>query len=76
MSHNTPAPDQSDTPMRDRVALSTAETAIYTGLAVPTLKKYRTQGTGPRYTSIGSKIMYRPSDLDEYIAKHLIGGDR
>lgn len=71
-----PAMNTGDVPLRDRAGLGTAEAAVYVGLSVPTLKKYRLNGTGPRYARIGTKIVYRPADLDEYIAKHLIGGDR
>lgn len=65
--------DEHAVPLRDRAALGTADASVYIGLSVPTLKKYRLDGTGPRYARIGSKIVYRPSDLDEYIAKHLVG---
>ncbi|WP_370037465.1 helix-turn-helix transcriptional regulator [Brevibacterium epidermidis] len=63
-------------PLHDRAGLSTSEASAYTSLSAATLKKYRCNGTGPRYARIGSKIVYRPSDLDDYIGKHLIGGNR
>lgn len=69
------APNQQP-PLRDRAGLGTAEASVYIGLSLATLKKYRRAGTGPRYARVGSKIVYRPADLDEYIARRLTGGDR
>lgn len=63
-------------PLGDRAGLGTTEASLYVGLSVPTLKKYRLDGTGPRYARIGSKIVYRPTDLDAYVEKHLVGGVR
>lgn len=63
-------------PLRDRAGLGTAEASVYIGLSAATLKKYRRDGYGPRYARIGSKIVYRPADLDEYIARRLTVGDR
>lgn len=62
-------------PLRDRAGLGTAEASVYIGPSVATLKKYSREGSGPRYARIGSKIVYRPADLDEYIARRLTGGD-
>lgn len=63
-------------PLRDRAGLSTSEASTYTSLSAATLKKYRCSGTGPRYARIGSKIVYRPSDLDAWLERHLVGGGR
>lgn len=63
-------------PLRDRAGLSTSEASTYTSLSVPTLKKYRCNGTSPRYARIGSKIVYRPSDLEDWLESHLVGRGR
>ena len=48
--------------------LSTAQAAKYTGLAESTLRYYRHAGTGPASYSVGSKIFYDLSDLDDWLA--------
>ncbi|WP_209374515.1 helix-turn-helix domain-containing protein [Brevibacterium renqingii] len=63
-------------PLRERAGLGTADAAIYVGLSVATLKKYRLSGIGPRYARVGSRIIYRPADFDAYIAKNVVGGGR
>lgn len=63
-------------PLSDRAGLSMSEASIYTSLSVPTLKKHRCSGTDPRYARIGSKIVYTPSDLEAWLAQHLIGRSR
>jgi predicted DNA-binding transcriptional regulator AlpA len=75
VSTSVPPPVHETVPLRDRAGLGTAEASVYIGLSVPTVKKYRLTGTGPRYARIGSKIVYRSADLDEYIARRLTGGD-
>lgn len=76
MDRDIPPARNHQPPLRDRAGLGTAEASVYIGLSVATLKKYRREGSGPRYARIGSKIVYRPADLDEYIARRLTGGDR
>lgn len=76
MSTSTPSIADEPVPLRERAGLGTAEASIYTSLSVPTLKKYRLDGTGPRYARIGSKIVYRPADLDTWLEAHLVGGGR
>lgn len=78
MSSTTPTSSITDetVPLRDRAGLGTAEASIYTSLSVPTLKKYRLDGTGPRYARVGAKIIYRPADLDAWLEARLVGGGR
>lgn len=60
--------------LRFRGALDTVNTAEYTGFARATLKKWRATGDGPPYVRVGSKIVYRPADLDAWLEDHLVGG--
>jgi len=41
--------------------------ANYLGIADQTLYNWRTQGRGPDYVLMGSKIIYLKSDLDKFI---------
>lgn len=60
--------------MTDRY-LTTSEASQYLGGTVPaeTLKQWRSRGKGPRYVRFpNGKVRYRPSDLDEFVRKHLV----
>ncbi|MBL6851803.1 MAG: helix-turn-helix domain-containing protein [Alphaproteobacteria bacterium] len=46
--------------------LRTQEAARFLGLSPRTLEKHRTYGTGPRYTKLGGRVVYRPEDLQEW----------
>jgi len=53
--------------------------ASYIGVARQTLANWRVRGEGPPYARLGksgARIVYRVSDLDRYLAEHMIGGDR
>ena len=39
--------------------LRTPEAARFVGLSIRTLEKHRTYGTGPRYSKIGGRVVYR-----------------
>lgn len=50
--------------------------AAYLGVASKTLSNWRALGEGPPYARLGksgARIVYRVSDLDQYLAKHMIG---
>lgn len=53
-------------------ALSVSQAAVFLGLAKQTLYNHRFYGTGPAYHKLGSRIVYRVSDLEEYLAKRRI----
>lgn len=67
-----PANTNSVQAMKARGALDTADAALYTGFAVSTMKKWRHYGIGPRYAQVGSKVVYRVDDLDQFLAEHLV----
>lgn len=56
--------------------LNVSEAAAYLGVSVPLLNKQRSQGTGPTFYRIGSRVVYDTRDLDEYLAKHRQGPEQ
>jgi len=49
--------------------LRTPEAARFLGLSGRTLEKHRTYGTGPRYSKIGGRVVYRLEDLQAWVAR-------
>jgi predicted DNA-binding transcriptional regulator AlpA len=50
-----------------RLIYRTPGAAQYLGLSASTLEKMRLQGTGPRFTKLGTRAVgYREEDLDEF----------
>jgi predicted DNA-binding transcriptional regulator AlpA len=47
---------------------------LYSDLfTVPTLQRWRTEGTGPPYSVLGPRrIVYRLSDIEAYLAKRTV----
>ena len=48
--------------------LTTEQTSEYTSLSVQTLAKLRVYGGGPLYLKLGSKVVYRRGDIDDWLA--------
>lgn len=46
--------------------LRTPEAARFLGLSGRTLEKHRTYGTGPRYSKLGGRVVYRVEDLQAW----------
>jgi predicted DNA-binding transcriptional regulator AlpA len=44
----------------------TPDAAVFLGLSGRTLEKHRTYGTGPRYSKLGGRVVYRMSDLQAW----------
>ncbi len=44
------------------------EAADYVRLSPRTLQRHRQQGTGPLFTKAGRRVLYRQSDLDDWLA--------
>lgn len=42
------------------------EAATYLRLQPRTLSKYRAEGTGPRYSKLGDRVVYHRARLDEW----------
>ena len=47
--------------------LTVKQAATYLGLARGTLDNWRTEGRGPRFIKLGSKVVYDTVDLDRWI---------
>lgn len=53
--------------------LTTSKAAARIGMTKQALSYWRKKGTGPRYIKVGmSRILYRASDLDAYIASRTV----
>jgi len=50
--------------------MNTEQAASYIGLSKKTLCMWRCQGKGPRFIKLGSRILYKKSDLDTYIEEN------
>ncbi|WP_440711946.1 helix-turn-helix transcriptional regulator [Gordonia sp. FQ] len=75
MSHDIPPPPGSaPDDARLRGALSPAEAGRYIGdFKVTTLERWRKRGIGPAYVQVnGKSIVYRVSDLDEWLAANVV----
>jgi len=53
--------------MNIRLVLNAPETAQRLGLSVSTLAKMRLYGTGPVYSKLGRRVVYRPEDLERWV---------
>jgi predicted DNA-binding transcriptional regulator AlpA len=49
--------------------LRTPEAARFLGLSDRTLEKHRTYGTGPRYSKLGGRVVYRLDDLQAWVER-------
>ena len=51
--------------------LTREEAAKYLGLGLRTLDNWRSQGRGPRYLKLGSRVIYPLQELDAFKAANL-----
>lgn len=59
--------------MENQVVLNDVEAARYLGLSAQTHRNYRSYGNkGPAYHKLGSRIVYKISDLERYLAERRI----
>ena len=47
--------------------LRTPEAARFVGLSIRTLEKHRIYGTGPRYSKLGGRVVYRLDDIQAWV---------
>ena len=52
------------------LVLGASATALRLGLSTSTLAKMRLYGTGPAYSKLGRRVVYRPEDLESWIAEN------
>jgi hypothetical protein len=50
--------------------VSIRQAAAVLGISVRRLDQMRAGGDGPLFVTIGARILYRPSDLEAFIAAH------
>lgn len=50
------------------LVLNASDTAKLLGLSTSTLAKMRLYGTGPGYSKLGRRVVYRPEELEAWIA--------
>lgn len=56
-----------------RRLLTDLEAAPYLGCRPGTLRKWRSEGGGPKYIKIGSLCRYRLEDLEQFIESQAVG---
>lgn len=49
--------------------LRTPEAARFLSLSHRTLEKHRCYGTGPRYSKVGGRVVYRVDDLQAWVSR-------
>jgi predicted DNA-binding transcriptional regulator AlpA len=47
--------------------LRTPDASRFVGLSIRTLEKHRIYGTGPRYSKLGGRVVYRVEDLQAWV---------
>ena len=55
-----------------RPLLTQKETASYTRLSENTLAKYRCEGGGPKFTKLGSRVLYPREEIERWIAENTV----
>ena len=51
--------------------LTPQQAADAVGISKSTLAKLRLKGDGPKYLKIGKSILYRPNDVEEWMASRV-----
>jgi predicted DNA-binding transcriptional regulator AlpA len=51
--------------------LDTDDAAKQVGLSTSTLAKLRLSGRGPAYCKLGRRVVYRPDDLNDWLATRI-----
>ncbi len=54
--------------------MTTREAADYLRLKQQTLHNWRCLGSGPNFVKLGSRVLYRRSDLDQYLDRQTRAG--
>ena len=52
--------------------LNQYEAAKALGLSTRTLERLRLTGSGPRFAKLGRRVLYRPVDLEAWVASRLV----
>jgi hypothetical protein len=60
----------------DEPLLNDQETAAILKVATKTMPAWRNRGLGPRFVKYGRVVGYRPSDIRDYVNRHVIDPSR
>lgn len=52
------------------IVLNANQVALRLGLSVSTLAKMRLSGDGPPYAKLGRRVVYRPDDIQAWVASN------
>jgi predicted DNA-binding transcriptional regulator AlpA len=52
------------------IVLNADQVAARLGLSISTLAKMRLSGEGPTYSKLGRRVVYRPEDIETWIASN------
>ena len=58
--------------MTNRQKLSTEEAAVYLGIRPNTLEVWRCKHKGPRYSKIGTRVLYDVDDLEAFFTARAV----
>lgn len=58
--------------MTKKQKLNTEEAAAYLGIRPNTLEVWRTKKKGPKYSKIGSRVLYDLNDLESYFISQIV----
>ena len=58
--------------MTNKQKLNTKEAAAYLGLRPNTLEIWRHHHKGPRYSKMGTRVLYDPDDLEAFFAARAV----
>lgn len=64
----------SSTTEAERPILSAKQTAAFLDLAEVTLEIWRRKGTGPAFIKAGRRVLYRRSDIEQWLESNRRGG--
>lgn len=55
-------------------AVGREEAGAYIGVSPRTLDRWRTDGTGPRFSRVNGRVLYRVKDLEAFVDRRMQGG--
>ena len=53
--------------------LNQKQAAEVLGLSTRTVERLRLTGGGPRFAKLGRRVLYRPADLNAWVAAQIVG---
>lgn len=53
------------------LGLTVQQASQATGLSVPWLNQLRSERRGPTYIKVGTRVLYRPADIEAWLSQHV-----